>query len=351
MNISGALISWYKQHKRDLPWRQTTDPYLIWLSEIILQQTRVDQGLPYYHQFADTFPKICNLAKASEDQVLKIWQGLGYYSRARNLHRTAQIVCRDFKGKFPSDFQSIISLPGIGDYTASAIASFAWKQPHAVVDGNVNRVLSRLFGVKEPIDSPKGKKIFKDLATSILPEQHADIHNQAIMEFGALQCKPQSPDCASCPFLKICYAAQKQAVNMLPVKTKKMKVSVRYLHYILIRQDEHLYIRKRDDKGIWKNLYELPFLESAIDWTPDSVIRSEEWKKLFGKSDPQLIKVDAKSVHKLTHQHLHLQTIEVKLRKRSHFPAQSELIRVSLQDIEDYPVPKPVEKILRSRFS
>jgi A/G-specific adenine glycosylase len=351
MNISGALISWYKQHQRDLPWRQTTDPYRIWLSEIILQQTRVDQGMPYYLKFASTFPKICNLAKASEDQVLKIWQGLGYYSRARNLHRTAKIVCNDYKGIFPSDFQSIISLPGIGDYTASAIASFAWKQPHAVVDGNVNRILSRLFGVKEPIDSPQGKKIFKNLATSILPEKHADIHNQAIMEFGALQCKPQSPNCSICPFLKTCYAAQHQLVDQLPVKTKNLKIKVRHLHYILICQEEHLFIRKRDDKGIWKGLYELPFLETEKELSPEKVIGLEAWTQLFGNADPEIIRTEHKTVHKLTHQHLHLQTIEVRLKNRRRFPADKDLIRVSTQNIEDYPVPKPIEKILRSRFS
>lgn len=351
MNISGALISWYRQHKRDLPWRQTTDPYRIWLSEIILQQTRVDQGLPYYLKFESTFPKVCNLAKASEDQVLKIWQGLGYYSRARNLHRTAQIVCRDYKGVFPSDFQSIISLPGIGDYTASAIASFAWNQPHSVVDGNVSRVLSRLFGVKEEVNSPKGKKIFKELAQSILPVKHAGIHNQAIMEFGALQCKPQSPDCSICPFLKLCYAAQNQMVKSLPVKTKNLKVKVRYLHYILITQQEDLFIRKRDDKGIWKNLYELPFLETEKEISPEKVMRLTEWRKIFGDTDHEVIRTDRKTVHKLTHQHLHLQTIEVRLKGRRRIPALEEFIRISTQNIEDYPVPKPVEKILRSRFS
>lgn len=351
MNISGALIRWYHRHHRDLPWRQTTDPYLIWLSEIILQQTRVDQGMPYYNRFASTFPKICNLAKASEDQVLKFWQGLGYYSRARNLHRTAKVICTSYDGTFPSDYQEIIKLPGIGEYTAAAITSFAWNQPFAVVDGNVNRLLSRLFGITEPVNSPKGKQIFRELAASLLPKKQAGLHNQAIMEFGALQCKPQSPDCSVCPLVQICYAAQNQMVDKLPVKTAKTRVKIRYLHYILIRQGNHLFIRKRDDKGIWKNLYELPYLESDTERSPEKVVGSKEWKQFFGPTALKVIQTEPATVHKLTHQHLYLQTIEVRIDLKHRLPVQENLIRVSVQDIEDYPVPKPVEKIIRSRFS
>lgn len=211
--FSAKIINWYQQNKRDLPWRTTNDPYFIWLSEIILQQTRVDQGMSYYLKFTQTFPTISHLAKADNEKVMKLWQGLGYYSRARNLHTTSQIVHSDHKGQFPDSYESILELKGVGEYTAAAIASFAFNKPHAVVDGNVYRVLARVFGILTPIDSTQGKKEFRELAETLLNKKDPALHNQAIMEFGALQCKPVNPDCSSCPLQSMCYAFEKEGGN------------------------------------------------------------------------------------------------------------------------------------------
>ena len=218
-----------------MPWRKTSDPYKIWLSEIILQQTRVAQGLPYYETFAKKFPTVHHLAKENEKVVMKTWQGLGYYSRARNLHYTAKFISKNLKGKFPNEFEEIKKLKGIGDYTASALASFAFNKPHAVVDGNVFRVLSRVFGIKTPIDSSKGKKIFTEKAKSLLDKKNPGTFNQAIMEFGALQCVPQNPDCNNCPLKKNCKAFEKNLVEVLPIKSKKIKTRNRYFNYLIVK--------------------------------------------------------------------------------------------------------------------
>ena len=262
MNFSQTIIRWYNKNKRDLPWRHTKDPYKIWLSEIIMQQTRVQQGLPYYETFAKKFPTVHHLAKATEDVVMRTWQGLGYYSRARNLHHTAKFISKDLKGKFPDEFDEIKKLKGIGDYTASAIASFAFNKPHAVVDGNVFRVLSRYFGIKTPIDSTEGKKVFTEKANLLLDKKDPGTFNQAIMEFGAMQCVPQNPDCGICPLKKSCKAFAKDIVSELPVKSQKTKVRTRYFNYFVIRKNGKILIKKRTEKDIWKNLYDFPMVET-----------------------------------------------------------------------------------------
>lgn len=262
MEFTDEILNWYDQHKRNLPWRNTTSPYFIWLSEIILQQTRVDQGLSYYEKFITTFPTINDLAKASEDEILKKWQGLGYYSRARNLHTTAKIVVEKFNGKFPETYDKIIKLKGIGPYTAAAISSFAFKQKKAVVDGNVYRVLSRYYGISTPIDSSQGKKQFEELANLLIDEKHPDLFNHAIMDFGAIQCKPKSPNCTECPLTDNCEAYNQNTINKLPVKEKKTKVRKRYFNYLVVEKDGLFLFEKRKEDGIWKNMYQFPLIET-----------------------------------------------------------------------------------------
>ena len=267
MNFSQTIIRWYNKNKRDLPWRHTKDPYKIWLSEIILQQTRVQQGLPYYETFVKNFPTVQHLAKAQEGLIMKTWQGLGYYSRARNLHHTAKFISSKLKGKFPNEYEDIKNLKGIGDYTAAAIASFAFNQPHAVVDGNVFRVLARYLGIKTPIDSTEGKKEFAREAEMLLDKKDPGTFNQAIMEFGARQCVPQNPDCRICPLKKGCKALSRNKVEDLPIKSKKIKSRTRYFNYLVLRKNGKTLIRKRVEKDIWKNLYDFPMIETKR-WPP-----------------------------------------------------------------------------------
>jgi len=266
MKFHNKLIDWYLVNARDLPWRKTQDPYPIWLSEIMLQQTRISQGLPYFFKFIEEFPTVFHLADASEDQVLKLWQGLGYYSRARNLHSTAKHVAYDLNGIFPNTYKELKTLKGVGDYTASAIASFCYREPVAVVDGNVYRVLSRFFGIDTPINSTEGVKEFKILAQKLLDKKQPHIYNQAIMEFGALQCSPKSPDCGSCPLQANCVAFQQDLIPSLPRKLKKTKVQEKFYNYlVIIDSRENVLIEKRTGNGIWKNLYQFPLIESPKD--------------------------------------------------------------------------------------
>ncbi|MBL4704506.1 MAG: A/G-specific adenine glycosylase, partial [Flavobacteriales bacterium] len=260
-NFNSKIISWYTVHKRDLPWRKTKNPYKIWLSEIILQQTRIDQGTSYYLKFEAHYPTINDLANASEDEVLKDWQGLGYYSRARNLHGTAKHIVNELGGEFPNTYQEILKLKGVGDYTASAIASFCFGESEAVVDGNVYRVLSRYFGIETPIDSGKGKKEFKQLANQLICTENPSTFNQGIMEFGALQCKPKSPDCSQCPFQSSCVAYAKDKVGLLPIKEKKLKQRNRFFDYFLFLDNQQTILQQRTQKDIWQQLYEFPMIE------------------------------------------------------------------------------------------
>ena len=261
MTFSARIISWYKQNKRDLPWRGIKAPYKIWLSEIFLQQTRVEQGTPYYLRFIEQFPTIHNLAEAQEEEVLKLWQGLGYYSRARNLHFAAKQVMLDYDGKFPNKYEDILSLKGIGEYTAAAIASFAYGLPHAVIDGNVYRLLARYFGIHITTNSTEGKKIFAALANELLDKQNANDYNQGIMEFGSQQCKPFNPDCNTCPLHESCVAFLEKSVSVLPMKLKKIKQKKLYFDYFFIEYDGYTYVKKRRNKGIWQNLYDFPLIE------------------------------------------------------------------------------------------
>jgi A/G-specific adenine glycosylase len=308
MEFHNTLIKWYLQNKRDLPWRKTADPYPIWLSEIMLQQTRVAQGTPYFLSFTTAFPTVFDLANANEEQVLKLWQGLGYYSRARNLHKTAQTVAFEMNGIFPGNYIDLLKLKGIGEYTAAAIASFSYNECVPVVDGNVFRVLSRYFGLETDIAQASAKKEFAALAFELMPKDNPAQFNQAIMEFGALQCVPKNPNCVECVFNSSCAALQKKKVNLLPVKSKKTKVRNRYFNYIVAVDDlENTIIQKRTSKGIWHNLYEFPLLET--DKVEDFETVAQQINQNFFKENKleSLLEFNEESIiHKLSHQHLHI---------------------------------------------
>ena len=315
MDFHNILIKWYLQNKRDLPWRNTTSPYHIWLSEIMLQQTRVAQGTPYFLSFTKEFPTVFDLANASEEQVLKLWQGLGYYSRARNLHKTAQYVANDLKGVFPTNYKDLLKLKGVGGYTAAAIASFSYNEVVPVVDGNVFRVLSRCFDVESDIALPATKKEFTELAFELMPKDNPAIFNQAIMEFGALQCVPKSPNCSICVFDHSCVALQKKKVDVLPVKSKKLKVTNRFFNYLILEDVlGNTLIQKRTAKGIWHNLYEFPLLEMP-EVVGFDVVSKAIRNDVF--SNYTVISIEecneATVVHKLSHQHLHIQFWKIKV--------------------------------------
>jgi A/G-specific adenine glycosylase len=308
MIFSKALIQWYLQNKRDLPWRNTTNPYPIWLSEIMLQQTRVAQGMPYFLSFTTAFPTVFDLAEASEEQVLKLWQGLGYYSRARNLHKTAQYVATELSGVFPETYIDLLKLKGVGEYTAAAIASFSYNEAVPVVDGNVFRVLSRYFDVETDIAQASAKKEFAALAFEVMPKDNPAIFNQAIMEFGALQCVPKSPDCSICIFNESCAALQKNKVDQLPVKSKKLKVRNRYFNYLVLEDETgNTIVQKRTDKGIWHNLYEFPLIETEKEEDFDAVTVHLQTNFRDHYQVKSLLEYNEKSIlHKLSHQHLHI---------------------------------------------
>jgi A/G-specific adenine glycosylase len=334
MIFSNTLIKWYLQNKRNLLWRETNDPYLIWLSEIILQQTRVAQGTPFYVSFVNAFPTVFDLANASEEQVLKLWQGLGYYSRARNLHATAQYVAKELEGVFPNNYNDLLKLKGVGEYTAAAIASFSYNEAVPVVDGNVFRVLSRYFDIETDILSSVAKKEFSATASEILPKDKPALFNQAIMEFGALQCIPQNPNCVQCVFNSSCAALQKKKVDQLPFKSKKLKVKNRFFNYLVVSDlNQNFIIQKRTSKGIWHNLYEFPLIETdfpvAFDFIANIV------KKEFYQDEMVLDIyecIDQQIIHKLSHQHLHIKfwklTISQVLEKG-----------ISLEDLKKHPFP------------
>ena len=317
LRISKMLRFWYIEHQRDLPWRHTKDPYLIWISEIILQQTRVDQGLSYYYRFTERFPTVIDLANAEEEEVLKFWQGLGYYSRARNLLASAMIIKETFGGVFPSEYKDVLALKGVGEYTAAAITSFAWNMPYAVVDGNVFRVIARLFGVSDPIDTGAGKRLFTELANALLSVPHAGIHNQAIMEFGALQCVPQSPQCAVCVLQDHCVAFATNGVQSYPVKHQKTKVHNRYLHYFhIVVDDTTTYLHRRDKKDIWKGLFEFPLIETDALMDYDLLKCEPAFEALFGGSQIQSITLEIPNKkHVLSHRVLYANFYRVELSK------------------------------------
>jgi len=307
MNFTEILTSWYSEGKRSLPWRETRNPYNIWLSEIILQQTQIKQGLPYYESFVNNFPSVFDLAEAKEEQILKLWQGLGYYSRARNLHHTANYIVDNLQGVFPTTYKDLLKLKGIGDYTASAIASICFNEATAVVDGNVYRVLSRYYGIETPINSTQGIKEFKALAQSLLPDDNLGDYNQAIMEFGAMQCKPKKPNCNDCPLQKSCIAFNKNSISQLPVKLKKTKVSKKHFNFIvLISEDGKTVLQQRTNKGIWQNLYQFPLVETTKGLLEHDFESNIDVKSILNGTNYSFsLYNENEIVHKLSHQHLY----------------------------------------------
>lgn len=340
--ISVKLISWYKKNQRDLPWRKTKDPYKIWLSEIMLQQTQVAQGLSYYLKFTESFPTIKDLAKAPEDKVMRLWQGLGYYSRARNLHATAKRVAKDYKGIFPKTYDEIKLLKGVGDYTAAAIASIAYDLPHAVVDGNVYRVLSRLFNIATPINSTQGKKEFQLLADELLNHKQAALHNSALMEFGALVCRPQNPQCETCVVQSHCLAFKNNTVSSLPVKEKTIKIKDRHFHYFIFNYKDYVYVSKRTEKDIWQNLYEFHLIETAKKESEQLVLKSKRLEKFM--KGAKLLKVTPLKKHILSHQHLHSTFYEVKIDKAI---SHKSLMKVKRNELNKIALPQLIVKYLQ----
>lgn len=354
-DFSEIIEKWYIDNQRNLPWRKTQDPYKIWISEIILQQTQVKQGYDYYLRFIDRFPNVQTLAEANEQEVLKYWQGLGYYSRARNLHAAAQTIENEMGGAFPKTYKAIRSLKGIGDYTAAAISSFAYNLPEAVLDGNVYRVLARYFAIDIPIDTTPGKKYFTELSKKMLDKKNPALYNQAIMDFGALQCTPQNPTCLFCPLQDSCAAYNESKPTNYPVKEKKTKVQDVYFTYLYIIYKGKFLLHKRSGKGIWKNMYELPLIETNSAEEQKQILTSkafDQWINLFHNPLIRLVVQDLK--HVLSHRIIHAQCYRIEIgdfsdEKASNFSKisqQNNCIIVGMDELESYPLPRLITLIL-----
>lgn len=334
--FSPVLRAWFRTAARPLPWRYTKDPYCIWLSEVILQQTRVDQGLAYYLRFLETFPDVRSLAEAEDERVMRLWQGLGYYSRARNLLAAARQVVEQFGGSFPKDYILLRGLKGVGEYTAAAIASFAFDLPHAVVDGNVFRFISRMFGVFTPIDTHAGKKEFYQWADRLLDREHPAEHNQAMMEIGATICRPKNPDCGQCPFSVACHAYIHGQIDQLPVKMGQTKVEVRFLQYFFVTDGEFTWIRQRNEKGIWQGLFEWPGSETSREVpspeAPDEVSVALQNAQATLAGSPRLVK------HILSHRELRVTFWKVRF--EGPLPESKTYRKVELNKLDDYAMPR-----------
>ena len=333
--FADKLIGWYEENKRDLPWRDTKDPYRIWISEIILQQTRVAQGYDYFVRFMERFPDVFTLAEADEDEVMKHWQGLGYYSRARNLHAAARSMAS--MGGFPDTYEGVLALKGVGEYTAAAICSFAYDMPYAVVDGNVYRVLSRWLGIDTPIDSTSGKKEFAQAAQELMDKRRPALYNQAIMDFGALQCTPASPDCLFCPLADSCLALAQGRVDTLPVKQHKTKVTHRFFNYIYVRTGGYTFIRKRTGNDIWKNLYEPLLIETDTDFSENTAAFEQKLLGVLGETPRSFLKTVRQGVkHVLSHRVIHANFHEL------HLPDDFGILegyqKVAEEDLHKFPV-------------
>jgi A/G-specific adenine glycosylase len=337
--FSEKLQNWYQTNARDLPWRKTTDPYLIWLSEIILQQTRVAQGMPYYLKFAEIYPTVNDLADAPIDEVLRHWQGLGYYSRARNMHNTAQIIKHELGGLFPKTYADLLKLKGVGTYTAAAIASFAYHENVAVLDGNVYRVLARLFGENTDITSPTGKKVFTKLAAEILPKINSATHNQAIMEFGALHCTPKGPLCITCTLAMVCAAFNTNTQAVLPVKLKKITVLNRYFYYFIIEINGKYYLKKRTEKGIWQGLFDFLLIEKQSETDIEEVFNSDIIVEIQKAGVIQ--SVSDEIIHILTHQKLHIRFVHIIMVNDQNNFYQDNIADFYIEDVIET-LPKPI---------
>jgi A/G-specific adenine glycosylase len=339
--IRFRLLTWFGENSRQLPWRNSKNPYYVWLSEIIMQQTRVAQGTPYYLRFVEKYPSVQDLADAPEQEVLKLWQGLGYYSRARNLHATAKKIVQEYGGNLPEEYKEVVKLKGIGEYTAAAILSIAHNKPYAALDGNVYRVLSRLYADELPINAPSAKKHYQHLADTLLDRKQPGAFNEAMMEFGATICIPRNPLCEECPLKVECFAYRKGLVNVLPVKEASKPVRDRWFHYFYIHTSTGLYLSHRPAGDIWQGLYDFPMLEKNTQ----KAISPKEMIEAIGlevKKKPTAIHATR---HLLSHQALHISFYEIKLEKEDKGLSRKYRF-VKFKDLEKYPLPKPVEKFL-----
>ena len=344
MNFNYLILSYFDKNKRDLPWRDTKDAFRIWLSEIILQQTRVDQGMKFYNNFIHEFETIFDLANADEQKVLKLWQGLGYYSRARNLHFTSQYIANELEGKFPDNFNDLKKLKGVGDYTAAAIASIVYNEAVPAVDGNMFRVFARYFNIDDDISSPKTKKIFWDLGLQIIDQKRPGDFNQAVMDLGATICTPKLAKCNSCPLNESCEALRLNKVNELPVKLKKVKVTNRHLHFIVIENEGEIALSKRIGKDVWLNLYTFPKIETETD------LLDKGW--VFEQNLEDKLSFISEEKHILSHQNLFIKywKLNVSLKDINHFKQDLDFEMISLNDLEHYPLPKPIEKFINKHY-
>jgi A/G-specific adenine glycosylase len=345
-SFARLLLKWNKeQNTRQMPWKGEKNPYLIWLSEIILQQTRVEQGMPYFLRFREKYPTVRHLAEAPEDGVMKLWQGLGYYSRARNLHETAKTIEYQLKGKFPNRFDELKKLKGVGDYTAAAIASFAFNEPKAVIDGNVIRVLARIFGIEAAADTTEGKKQFANLAQQLIDKKEPGTYNQAIMDFGATICLPQNPKCGECPFNKICIAFLQGRIENLPTAKKKIKIKRRFFNYLLISTGDEILIEKRIGSDIWKNLYQLPLIETDKPLKRDFAKSISTFLRTAGFS---ITGYSDETIQMLTHQRIHFKFIEVKVKTFKSLKTKG-FQPVKLKQLEQYAFPKTIHQYLQQK--
>ncbi len=347
-DFSAKLISWYIINKRDLPWRYSSNPYFIWVSEVILQQTKIIQGLPYYINFIRKFPDIKSLALASEKEVLRTWQGLGYYTRARNLHKCAKMIHFEMSGKFPNNFNNLLNLPGVGKYTAAAIASIAFGEPVPVVDGNVTRILARYFGIYEDIALNQTITKFSTLAAELMGDSDPGIFNQALMEFGALICTPKIPACEGCIFSGSCHANQENSQSILPVKTKRVTVRNRYFYYLVITNGNKVIMNQRQDNDIWKHLYDFPMLESSIDLRPEDVVLVKA-PEIYKNKKANLVFESEKYKHVLTHQRIIARFDQYQVSKKIIMDIASNNKNYScfeLKEVLDLPKPRLIDKYL-----
>lgn len=342
------LLLWnQKSNKRSMPWKGEKDPYKIWISEIILQQTRVEQGLSYYLRFIEAFPSVQHLASAPEAQVFKLWEGLGYYSRCKNLIATARIIYLQYNGVFPSSYDKILALKGVGPYTAAAISSFAFNLPYAVVDGNVLRVMARMFGIRKPIDSGAGKALLSSFANDLLDKKVPGIYNQAIMDFGAVICKPKVPACNQCVMQKECVAYIEGIVDKIPVKEKRIAKKSRWLYYVILKYKHKVFIRRRSGKDIWQNLYEFLLVETEFGLSADDIPLQEDINAYIKRYDGSITNISKHYTQQLTHQTIHGQFIELNVSRKP--DPGKDFIAVSRKDLSLYAFPKFITAYLQEK--
>ncbi len=339
-------MGWYGEAGRNLPWRNTLNPYEIWVSEIILQQTRVNQGINYYKRFLERFPDIFSLAGARVEEVLKVWQGLGYYSRARNMHEAAKDIVENYNGKFPDHFESLLRLKGIGRYTAAAIASIAFGEVVPAVDGNVKRVISRIFGVTDDMKSRKGEAAVEEAARKIMDDSRPGMFNQALMDFGSRICTPRNPDCAACPLKDHCYAFRNNMTDILPVNKKNKAVRMRYFYYFIMKNKQDILIEQRKDKDIWHLLYQFPLIESPSELAEQDILTQMKERWFKGIAGIEIAGFSSGILHQLSHQLISARFIHVRVSSPEFLPAGERFIKIPEATLDNYAIPRLIEKYL-----